>query len=361
MKRRSAACLVAILWCGVLAGAEERPQPVLKKGDRLVLLGTSITCQKNYSRVVALYLASAWPDLEVDVGQYAISGKTTDFFCKHARAGCIDPLRPSIVTVWCYWHVDKGDELGSYDASMRQLLAIFRDAGVRTLLVGPPFVRGQNEFVKTWNGNIPRFTEKARRIAADAGCPFIDVVHAMETAEARMARLCGGEYDIVAKDGMHPASPGQMAIAVAFLRALGLNTREIARLEFDAATGKVTASPGHQVIATQPDSFTVESSRLPMLLYKDHPSRPVAEVWDVAEQMGAFEDLNRFTLVVKNLAPGRYTVRWSPAGEKVFDAAMLAKGINLAAISDRSTTAVTTRKGEMVSKRYFDRLMSPLR
>ena len=310
--------------------AQAVAEPALKKGDRLVFLGDSITSQSFYTVLVANYILGAWPELELSVGQCALYGKTTAFFLKHAQANCIDLMKPTIVSS-CYGRNDcvKGTPR-EYEQDTRKLIDIFRKNNARVMLATVPICGGNDDAAKALNLKIAAYADVGRRLAAETGCPLADFNGAMIQASEKMTRVRGGFYDIVARDGVHPDWHGHMAMAIAFLRGLGLGNREIARIEFDPAAGKATAGEGHKVIEVKGENVTVESKRFPLLFYKGHPSQALSDMWDIAEQMGFFDDLGRFMLVVKNLKPGHYAIIWSGAGGKVFTAEQLAKGVNLA-------------------------------
>lgn len=55
------------------------PGPLLlKKGDRLAIIGDSITEQKIYSRIIETYLTVCVPQLEIQARQYGWSGERTE-------------------------------------------------------------------------------------------------------------------------------------------------------------------------------------------------------------------------------------------------------------------------------------------
>ena len=59
------------------------PQPtglVLKQGDRLAIIGDSITEQKQYSRIMETYLTVCMPELEITARQYGWGGETAPGF-----------------------------------------------------------------------------------------------------------------------------------------------------------------------------------------------------------------------------------------------------------------------------------------
>ena len=70
---------------------------LLKKGDRLAIIGDSITEQKMYSRVMETYLTVCVPDLEVTTRQYGWGGETAEGFVRRMTNDCLR-FNPTIAT-----------------------------------------------------------------------------------------------------------------------------------------------------------------------------------------------------------------------------------------------------------------------
>ena len=79
------------------------PQPgtlLLRKGDRLAIIGDSITEQKMYSRLIETYLTVCWPELQITARQYGWSGEKADGFLRRMDQDCLR-FEPTIATL-CY-------------------------------------------------------------------------------------------------------------------------------------------------------------------------------------------------------------------------------------------------------------------
>jgi hypothetical protein len=138
----------------------------------------------------------------------------------------------------------------------------------------------------------------------------------------------GPDYPLCGKDGVHPGPNGHLVMAYAFLKALGCDG-DIGTITVDLAADKADATAGHKVISAHAGSVEIESSRYPFCFYGD-PKSPDATS-GIIEFVPFNQDLNRFTLVVKNAAGAkRLKVTWG-VHSREYTAAELAKGINLAA------------------------------
>ena len=103
---------------------------------------------------------------------------------------------------------------------------------------------------------------------------------------------------------------------------------QIGTIALDLGTGRIEVSNGHKLIAQEGNRIEVLSS-----IYPFCASGPVDDDSSIRSGMSLVpfnEGLNRFTLVIKNLATGLYEIQWGPT-KKAYSAEVLAKGINLAA------------------------------
>jgi hypothetical protein len=82
------------------AKAHEPGPLLLKQGDRLAIIGDSITEQKMYSRIIENYLTACVPDLNVTVRQYGWSGEKTEGFLRRMDKDCLT-FEPTVATI-CY-------------------------------------------------------------------------------------------------------------------------------------------------------------------------------------------------------------------------------------------------------------------
>jgi hypothetical protein len=117
-----------------------------------------------------------------------------------------------------------------------------------------------------------------------------------------------------------------LVMAYAFLAAMGFDG-EIGTITIDL-DGKATATEGHRVLSTSGGTVELESTRYPFCFYGDGRS-PGAER-SILPFVPFNRELNRLTLIVKNLGSEKAQVTWGNA-TKEFTRAQLESGVNLAA------------------------------
>ena len=308
---------------------------ILKKGDRVAIVGDSITQQKQYSKFIEIYLLASVPQLDLTMYQFGWSGERTPAFAARMDNDMI-PWKPTVVTT-CYGMND-----GSYTTYTDRIGKIYKDhsnkiqtrckeLGIRMVVGGPGPVD-----TDTWrpndpdadlfyNDNLGKLSEIAGQLAAENGFVYAKLhplmMQVMKDAKAKR----GNSYYVAGKDGVHPHANGHLIMAYAFLKAMGLDGA-IGTITVDM-TGKTTATDGHRVLAVADGAITIESSRYPFCFYgkETEPSGTAS----ILPFLPFNKDLNRYMLLVNNLSAPMADITWGKT-TKTFTKAELEAGINLA-------------------------------
>jgi len=145
MRRLTGALALLTLACFTGASAKEAaPGFILKKGQRVAVVGDSITEQKLYSKYIELYLTACMPDLELHVIQLGWGGETAPGFAARMNNDLL-PWKPDVVTT-CYGMNDGGyrayqEDIGKrYFLAMADIVARLKKAGAVVVVGGPGVV-----------------------------------------------------------------------------------------------------------------------------------------------------------------------------------------------------------------------------
>ena len=339
------------------------PRPsvlLLKQGDRLAIIGDSITEQRMYSRMIETYLTVCVPELEITARQYGWSGETAEGF---ARRMTNDALRfqPTIATT-CYGMNDHRyrayDEPNGqwYRSNQTAIVRAFKGSGARFVLGSPGCVGKMPGWVKSATGtiddlnlNLNKFRNIDIEIAQAEQVGFADVFWPMITTFYEARQKFGDDYYISGKDGVHPGWAGQTVMAYAFLKGLGLDG-QIGTLSVDLAKQTASATSGHETKGFANGQLKVVSRKFPFCATGDLKSDN--SIRSAMTLIPFNEELNRFILVANGGTAARYKVTWG-AESKSYSAEQLAKGVNLAAdfvvnpfssAFDRVDTAVAAKQ-----------------
>ena len=319
----------------------QSPKPdglLLKPGDRLAIIGDSITEQKMYSRIIETYLTVCVPELKITARQYGWSGETAEGFLRRMTNDCLRFV-PTIATL-CYGMNDHRYRI--YDQANGQwyrdnyegVVKALKGGGARVVL-GSPGCVGK---VPTWtksdtftlehlNLNLATFRNIDIAIAADQGIRFADVFWPMLKTGFDAQQRYGPDFAVPGKDGVHPGWAGQLIMAYCYLHALGLEG-DLGSITVDLGTGKAQGAGGHTVTTFADGSATIRSTRYPFCAEgapdKDDSIRGGMTL------VPFNENLNRLRLVVKGAQVASYKVTWGTTS-KSYSADQLAQGVNLAA------------------------------
>lgn len=349
--------IVLLNWCFTLRAADYEPKPsdpyflkfnprrapapgplVLKQGDRLAIIGDSITEQKMYSRIIETYLTVCVPELKITARQYGWSGETAEGFLHRMTNDCLR-FNPTVATL-CYgmndhkyrpfdmeneqWYVD------NYSAIVRNL----KDAGATVILGSPGCVGKVPHWTKSdaytldeLNINLCAFRDCDIGLAKQFDVPFADVFWTMFKAEHEGQTRYGTNYAVSGHDGVHPGWAGHLIMAYSFLRAMGLDG-DIGTLTVDLANQTATGTAGHTVEGVTNNEITVVSTKYPFCAGGETNSDN--SIRSGATLVPFFQDLSRFRLVVKGATATQYNVVWGNT-TNTYTSTQLAEGVNLAA------------------------------
>lgn len=312
---------------------------LLQKGDRLAIVGDSITEQKMYSRIIENYLTACVPELDVSVRQYGWSGEKTDGFLRRMDRDCLT-FEPTIVTL-CYGmndaryrpfdHTNGRWYRDHYTAIVKKL----KSKGIR-VVVGSPGCSGKiASWVKSKSGTLDEHNlhlcalrDIALEIASEQRVAFADIfwpMYQQQVLAPKRFNKSAEEYAVAGKDGIHPGWAGQAIMAYAFLTAMGLDG-DIGSIEVDWSNNRATTNGAHELKG-------FESGKL-RLVSKQYPYCASGAQDDDNSLRSGFslvpfnEKLNRFTLRVQGLSGDNVQVTWG-AVTKSFKRSDLEKGINL--------------------------------
>ena len=309
----------------------------LKAGDKLAICGDSITEQKRYSCIIETYLTVCVPELKITARQYGWSGETAEGFLKRMTNDCLR-FKPTIATT-CYGMNDYKyrpyDEVNAqwYRERYTAVAKSFKDAGTRVVLGSPGCVGKVASWVKSASGTLDEHNQslcKLRNIdveiARQENIRLADIFWPMFTAGFEAKKKYGPEVEVAGKDGVHPGWAGQLIMAYAYLKAMGLDGN-IGTISVDLKKEKAKATEGHKINEFKNGILTITSTKYPFCatgeLNQDGSMRAGMTL------VPFNQELNRLMLIARKGAAEKYKVTWGTES-KSYSAEQLAKGVNLA-------------------------------
>ena len=317
-----------------------------RAGDRLLLIGDSITEARRFSRMLETYLTVCMPDLQVEVRNVGKGGETAEEFLGRIDSDCLN-FKPTIATV-CYGMNDAGyvncnrEDATKFRAASEVIVKKLLTAGARVVL-GSPGCLGKLppwQFVTDFKGTLDGLNtslmymrEEAAAIAEANNLPFVDHFWNLYTARFTAASKYGVEYAVCgADDGVHPSWAGHVVMAYGFFEALGFDGG-LGTFTIDLAAKTAATDQSHTFKAEKEGTFTFTSTSYPYCA-----EGPIDQDWSLRSGMTLVpfnQDFNRMILKVTGATAPRYRVSWMNHQNMLeewhaYTAAELAQGVNLA-------------------------------
>jgi lysophospholipase L1-like esterase len=321
------AAFVAVLVASSAIGAEEF---FFHDGDRVVIIGDSITEQHLYSNYVEMWTVSRFPSWNISFRNVGIGGdRSTGGNNRFAR----DVLshKPTAMTV--DFGMNDGnyrafDEAGykTYTDGLKGMAEGAKAANIRVAWLTPsPIEKGEDgPAIQGYNETLEKYSAGVKQLAEAYGASFVDQFHPFVAAQDK-ARAASPKNRIGGGDAVHPGPPGQALMAWAILKGLHFPT-VVSNVEIDAAAKQVAKAENCKVSELAAGDGGVSFQRIDAAL----PFFP-AEAEKINEWLPIRDEMNRYLLKVSGLKAGRYEIRLGGTKVAEYTAAELAEGVNLAA------------------------------
>ena len=370
----------AVLAAGGLAA---EPEFALRDGDRVVLLGDSITEQKLYTSYLEAYTLTrfpkqkftffgrgwggdtAWLRMRSFPDEKALHAATGDAQQKLIEASVDDPLKRDVIAVKPTlvminfgmndhnYEPFREDIFKTYVRSQTHLVKTLAKNGARVVLLTPQPIenRSSNPATDARNQALVKFAAGLKEVAAKEGATFVNqfdpymAILQREHALDMNARV-GGD------DEVHPAPVGHTLMAAIILQQLN------APALVSSANLEVAADQSAKLVSAAKCAVTnvqFENNKLSFERADECLPMPVDERAMAALKLApVLDELNRYELKVTGLPADRYDIMIDDERVTTLTKQELAKGWNLAVSAGpiskqaRDVLALIIKKGPVV-------------
>jgi len=229
MSRFVSAWLLCVCALGIVSGAsaEDAPQVTLKKGDRIVFLGDSITQggdghDKGYVRLIRKALA----DKGVEVVGAGISGNKVPDLQRRLERDVI-AKKPTLVVIYIgindVWHGEKDPARGTLPDAFKTGLADVvhkcQEAGAQVVLCTPSVIGEKADGSNNLDKKLDEYSEISRGIAKEMKLPLCDLRAAFITYLKEHNKDNKGN-GVLTGDGVHLTDAGNQFVADTMLQVI---------------------------------------------------------------------------------------------------------------------------------------------
>lgn len=200
----------------------------LKKGDRIVFLGDSITQAGagpgGYVTLVREELSAKHKDLGIEVIGAGISGNKVPDLEKRLDQDVLEK-KPSIVVIYIgindVWHSQngKGTSAEAFEKGLKSLIERISKAGARTILCTATVIGEKTDGSNKLDKMLDEYCDISRKVAKDTGTQLIDLRTAC-LAHLKANNKENKSKGILTSDEVHLSGDGNKFIAAQMVQGL---------------------------------------------------------------------------------------------------------------------------------------------
>ncbi len=338
------------------AGSQVNAQTLkpFKNGDKIAFVGNSITEAGYYGSNVWLYYMTRFPEQRITVLNTGIGGDVVGQMNARFEDDVL-PKKPNVV-VLTFGMNDTGymeyNQAGAEEFAKKKVEKSYNDyllleaklkkqpSITPVIMSSSPYdetMKNKNNYYKDKSKAMEQIVAFQQEAAKKNGWAYVDLFHPMTEINLREQKA-KPEFTITGPDRIHPGRGGHLIMAATFLKNQGLAGKPVAKIDIDAKKGTAVVENAKVEVTKKSDagvSFNYLANALPF------PIDSVSGVWEnpqtQADALAVYpfiEEFNQELLKVKNLKKGNYNLIIDGKKISTFSADTLAKGINMALLSN---------------------------
>lgn len=348
--------LATLLLCAgaLFPAAAQQLIPQFKAGDRVALIGDSITHGGHYHSYIWLYYMTRFPDMPLTIMNCGVGGDTAaDMFIR--LDDDVFSKEPTYITLTFgmndtgymdVYNKDNSVELAdervntSLENYAKIVDAIKKKASEATVVMigGSPYDETStfnDGVLHGKNAAIRRIIDAQKDTAAALGWGFVDFNTPMVELGKKLQET-DPQYSFCPADRIHPDKDGQMVMAYEFLKAQGLAGKKVADIRINAKRKKAELSENCTISGIKAGAKELEFDYLAKSLpypcdsISEHGWGNIHSQKDALKIIPFTEEFNREDLCVTGLGDGTWLLSIDGQPIASFTAEELAEGINMA-------------------------------
>ena len=223
---------LALTWQPLKSRAADESGISLKKGDRIVFLGDSITQAgwdnaNGYVQIIKKTLDEKHGDLDITVLGAGISGNKVPDLQKRIDQDVI-AKKPTIVFIYIgindVWHGEsnpaKGTSKDKFESGLKEVIKKITDTGAKVVMCTPSVIGEKKNGANKLDKKLDAYSDISRAIAKDLKLPLCDLRKEFAEYETNNNKE-NKESGILTSDRVHLNQAGNKLVAEAMLKILG--------------------------------------------------------------------------------------------------------------------------------------------
>jgi len=236
-----AAVIIILSFNTVSTAADKSTVQALKKGDRIVFLGDSITAggkgPQGYITMIKHSLETTHKDLGIESIGAGISGNKVPNLQTRLQKDVLDK-KPTIVFIYIgindVWHWKKnkdgvmagGTTKENFESGLKEIMGKIKDAGARPILCTASVIGEKNDGSNERDKMLDEYCDISRKVASETKIELIDLRKAfIDYLKANNKE--NQPKGILTSDSVHLNPNGNKLVAQEILKTLGAKFVEI--------------------------------------------------------------------------------------------------------------------------------------
>lgn len=336
--------LLALLLCTMQLNAQKLKSPLFKDKDRVCFIGNSITNNGEFYNFIYQYYATRFPEEQLSFFNCGISGDVA--------AGVLKRMNDDVLVHKPTWTVlmvgmndvnrslyikavaakpgiekKRSNALLTYKKNTDEIVTILKRQS--KVILQKPTIYDQTATVKAENAfgvndALDSCAMMVEQLSRKYDTRLVDY-RTILTQANQVLQAKDASATIIGPDRIHPASPGHLLMAYAFLKQTGAPAY-VSKMVLDNNAGSVKESLNCEITNVKKGKESLSFSALEYSL--PFPVKPEAE--EVLALVPFTKDLNQEILQVTKLAAGSYDLLIDNQKVASFTADELKSGVNLA-------------------------------
>jgi lysophospholipase L1-like esterase len=201
----------------------------LKKGDRIVFLGDSITKAglgpDGYITIIKKQIADKHKDLEIEVIGTGVSGNKVPDLQRRVDKDVI-AKKPTIVFIYIgindVWHSERGSGTpkDKYEAGLKEVIGKITAANARVILCTPTVIGEKPNGSNKLDAMLDEYADVSRAVAKELNVELLDL-HKIFIDYLKDNNPQKKDAGILTSDRVHLSVAGNKLVAEAMLKVLG--------------------------------------------------------------------------------------------------------------------------------------------
>lgn len=219
-----------LAWPLLAPAADAQPVP-LKKGDRIVFLGDSITAggvrPNGYVTLIKKKLTEQHQDLGIEIIGAGISGNKVPDLQRRLDRDVL-AKKPTIVVIYIgindVWHGEKDPKRGTskeqFEEGLKEIIGKIKTAKARVILCTPSVIGEKADGSNKLDARLEEYSDISRRVAREEKVKLCDLRRAfLDYLKKNNAE--NKERGLLTTDRVHLNEAGNRFVAEVMLKSLG--------------------------------------------------------------------------------------------------------------------------------------------